>query len=71
MLKLEHWSCGHPIDRCCHIQNIPHSSDDKRRAILQWGTNITFFKILIGVTTCNIVVTQYWCYTLVFTIIKI
>jgi hypothetical protein len=22
--------------------------------------NITFFKILIGVTTCNIVVTLYW-----------
>ena len=23
---------------------LPHSSDDKRRAILRWGTNITFFK---------------------------
>ena len=34
------WSYGHPIDRCCHILNIPHSSDDKRRAILQWGTKM-------------------------------
>ncbi len=37
---LEHWSCGHSIDRCCHILNIPHSSGDKCRAILQWGTNM-------------------------------
>ncbi|EFB34538.1 hypothetical protein PREVCOP_05972 [Segatella copri DSM 18205] len=33
---------------------LPHSSGDKRRAILWWGTNITFFKKLIGVTTYNI-----------------
>ena len=42
------------------ILNIPHSSGDKRRAILQWGTKITFFKKTIGVTTCNIVRTLYW-----------
>ena len=39
---------------------LPHSSDDKCRAILRWGTNITFFKKLIGVTTYNIVETQSW-----------
>ena len=42
------------------IRKNPHSSDDKCRAILQWGTKITFFKKLIGVTTCNIVGTLYW-----------
>lgn len=30
MLKLEHWSFGHPIDRCCH--NPEYSSFERRPA---------------------------------------
>ena len=33
---------GNPVKS--RKNNIPHSSGDKCRAILRWGTNITFFK---------------------------
>ena len=45
------FSKGNPIKS--RINNIPHSSDDKCRAIQRWGTNITFFK---KTYTCNYLV---------------